>query len=126
MVFTLESDGSLSASQPQDQFARNYNDGIGQGDPNASLYIFRQDDGPEAVESSENGDGTLRVAAVAPRVAVPRPEILAAIDDTALRYGSHRGLRAAGLTVTEWRLLFRSNIEIESAYNVNALSLIHI
>ena len=39
-----------------------------------------------------------------------------------MRYGSHRGLRTAGLTVTDWRLLFRSNIEIESAYNVNARS----
>ena len=33
-----------------------------------------------------------------------------------------QGLRAAGLTVTEWRLLFRANIEIESAYNPNARS----
>lgn len=122
MVFTMESDGSLSASQSQDRFARNYNDGVGQGDPNAPLYIFGQGDEPDAAEEEADGDGTFRVAAVAPRVAVPRPEILAAIDDTAMRYGSHRGLRAAGLTVTEWRLLFRSNIEIESAYNVNARS----
>ncbi|MGB7243513.1 MAG: lytic transglycosylase domain-containing protein [Sulfitobacter sp.] len=104
MIFTMESDGSLVPSQSQDRFARNYNDGIGQGD------------------ASTTEDGSFRVAAVAPRVAVPRPDILAEIDDTALRYGSHRGLRAAGLTVTEWRLLFRSNIEIESAYNVNARS----
>jgi soluble lytic murein transglycosylase-like protein len=122
MIFTMESDGSLTASQSQDRFARNYNDGIGQGDPDTPLAIFGSGDATEKGEALEDGDGTFRVAAVASRVAVPRPEILAAIDDTALRYASHQGLRAAGLTVTEWRLLFRSNIEIESAYNVDALS----
>lgn len=122
MIFTMESDGSLTASQSQDRFARNYNDGIGQGDPDTPLAIFGAEDPTEEGGTLEDGDGTFRVAAVASRVAVPRPEILAAIDGTAMRYGSHRGLRAAGLTVTEWRLLFRSNIEIESAYNVNARS----
>ena len=120
IVFTMESDGSLTASQSQDRFARNYNDGVGQGDPNAPLAIFGSD--PDAGLSGEDHDGTFRVAAVAPRVAVPRPDILAAIDETALRYATHQGLRAAGLTVTEWRLLFRANIEIESAYNPNARS----
>ena len=123
MVFTMETDGSLTPSQPQDHFARNYNDGVGQGDANAPLRIIG--DGDAAANDADGSvaeDGSFRVAAIAPRVAVPRPDILAAIDDTALRYGSHRGLRAAGLTVTEWRLLFRSNIEIESAYNVNARS----
>ena len=122
MVFTMESDGSLTASQSQDRFARNYNDGIGQGDPDASLAIFGSESAAEEEAALDERDGTFRVAAVASRSAVPRPEILAAIDDTAMRYGSHRGLRAASLTVTEWRLLFRSNIEIESAYNVNARS----
>jgi hypothetical protein len=123
MIFTMESDGSLVPSQSQDRFARNYNDGIGQGDANAPLSIFGDGEADETeADASTTEDGSFRVAAVAPRVAVPRPDILAAIDDTALRYGSHRGLRAAGLTVTEWRLLFRSNIEIESAYNVNARS----
>jgi len=71
MVFAMESDGSLSASQPQDRFARNYNDGVGQGDPNAPLYIFGQGDEPDAAQAEADGDGTFRVAAVAPRVAVP-------------------------------------------------------
>lgn len=118
MIFTMESDGSLSQSNSQETFARHYNNGIGQGDPDAPLHIFGEDG---AAESGTN-DGTFRVAAVAPRVAVPRPAILAAIDETALRYASHQGLRAAGLTVTEWRLLYRANIEIESAYNPNARS----
>ncbi|MEP3921106.1 MULTISPECIES: lytic transglycosylase domain-containing protein [Paracoccaceae] len=120
MVFTMESDGSLTESRSQESFSRNYNDGNGQGDPNATLRIFG--DTEDATAPNEPEDGSFRVASVAPRVAVPRPDILAAIDDTAVRYGSHRGLRAAGLTVTEWRLLFRANIEIESAYNVTARS----
>ena len=118
MVFTMESDGSLSPSNSQDTFARNYNDGVGQGDPDAPLHIF----GDSGKAAHEPEDGTFRVAAIAPRIAVPRPDILTAIDETALRYASHQGLRAAGLTVTEWRLLFRANIEIESAYNPNARS----
>ncbi len=118
MVFTMESDGSLSPSNSQDTFARNYNDGVDQGDPDAPLHIF----GDSGKAAHEPEDGTFRVAAVAPRVAVPRPDILAAIDETALRYASHQGLRTSGLSVTEWRLLFRANIEIESAYNVNARS----
>ncbi|MAM24814.1 MAG: transglycosylase [Rhodobacteraceae bacterium] len=118
MVFTMESDGSLSPSNSQDTFARNYNDGVGQGDPDAPLHIF----GDSGKAAHEPEDGTFRVAAVAPRIAVPRPDILTAIDETALRYASHQGLRAAGLTVTEWRLLFRANIEIESAYDPNARS----
>ena len=118
MVFTMESDGSLSPSNSQDRFARNYNDGVGQGHPDAPLHIF----GDSGKPAHEPEDGTFRVAAVAPRIAVPRPDILTAIDETALRYASHQGLRAAGLTVTEWRLLFRANIEIESAYNPNARS----
>lgn len=96
----MGSDGTLSASQPQDLYGRNYNDGIGQGDPNARIYIFRQVDEPETVEDGSEGDGIIRVAAVASRVVVPRPEILAAIDDTEMRYGSHWGLHPAGPKVT--------------------------
>lgn len=118
MIFTMESDGSLSPSSSQDTFARNYNDGIGQGDPDAPLYIF----GDNGATDAEAEEGTFRVAAIAPSVAVPRPEVLTAIDETALRYAGHQGLRTSGLSVTEWRLLFRANIEIESAYNPNARS----
>lgn len=116
MVFTMESDGSLSPSNSQEAFARNYNDGVGQGDPNTPLFIFGDDDNALA------DDGTFRVAAVAPLIVNPHPDILAAIDETALRYASHQGLRASDLTVTEWRLLFRANIEVESAYNPEARS----
>jgi hypothetical protein len=49
-------------------------------------------------------------------------EILQAIETTALRYGSHDALRQAGLSVTDWALFYRANIEVESAYNPRALS----
>ena len=61
-------------------------------------------------------------AAVAPRAVRASPEILHAIETTALRYGSHDALRQAGLSVTDWALFYRANIEVESAYNPRALS----
>ena len=39
-----------------------------------------------------------------------------------MRYASHPALRRSNLTVTEWRMLYQANIEIESAYNPNARS----
>jgi len=114
----MNGDGSLSESTAQDNFTRNYNDGVGQGSASEGLQLF----GQGAAVESQTTDGDFRVSSVAPRAAVPRPEILQAIDATAMRYASHPALRRAGLSVTEWRLLFRANIEIESAYNVGARS----
>ena len=116
MVLVMEGDGSLRASTPQTNFSRNYNDGVGQGSASDELMLF----GGREEEAEE--DGSFRVAAIAPRAVTPRPAILNAIDQTALRYASHPALRRADMTVTEWRLLFQSNIEIESAYNPNARS----
>ena len=117
-MLVMNGDGSLSESTAQDNFARNYNDGVGQGSAAEGLQLFGQD----IAVDSETADGDFRVASVAPTTAVPGPEILQAIDATAMRYASHPALRRAGLSVTEWRLLFRANIEIESAYNVGARS----
>ena len=114
----MNGDGSLSESTAQDNFARNYNDGVGQGSAAEGLQLF----GQGTAVDSETAVGDFRVASVAPTTAVPRPEVLQAIDATAMRYASHPALRRAGLSVTEWRLLFRANIEIESAYNVGARS----
>lgn len=61
-------------------------------------------------------------AAAAPRAVRATPEILHAIETTALRYGSHNAVRGAGLSVTDWALFYRANIEVESAYNPGALS----
>lgn len=119
MVLVMQGDGSLQASTSQSNFSRNYNDGVGQGSATDGLQILGNSG--DAEEASDPEDG-FRVATVAPQRAAPRPEILSAIDDTAMRYASHPGLRRAGLSVTEWRLVFRSNIEIESAYNSSARS----
>lgn len=119
MVLVMNGDGSLSESSSQENFTRNYNDGVGQGSAADGLQLFGQQ--VDEPDQAANADG-FRVATVAPRGAVPRPEILQAIDATAMRYASHPALRRAGLSVTEWRLLFRSNIEIESGYNTNVRS----
>lgn len=115
MVLMMGSDGSLAPSQAQTRFARNYNDGIGQGSTAAGLRIFGHERGSEVDE----GVGT---AAAAPRTPMPGPDILAAIESTGLRYAGHPGLRRADITVTDWLNLFRANIEIESAYNRRAVS----
>lgn len=115
MVLVMESDGSLSPSQSQQSFSRNYNDGIGQGSASDGLRILGETAEPDPVED-------VRIAALAPRAPVPRPDILAAIQEVGLRYASHRGLRAADITVTDWLNLYRANIEIESAYNPRAVS----
>jgi len=115
MVLVMESDGSLTASQAQNSFAKNYNDGVGQGSATGALAIFDEPDNAAATEE-------IRVAAIAPRAPLPRADVLSTIEATALRYGSHPGLRRAGLTVTDWLHLFRANIEIESAYRQSAVS----
>lgn len=115
MVLVMESDGSLTATQSQNSFARNYNDGVGQGTSADALAIL---DAPDDIAATEE----TRIAAIAPRAPLPRPDVLTAIETTALRYGSHPGLRSSGLSVSDWLVLFRANIEIESAYRQNAVS----
>ncbi|MEI4234690.1 lytic transglycosylase domain-containing protein [Roseovarius sp. D22-M7] len=62
----------------------------------------------------------------APTEAIPvlraSPETLHAIETAALRYAGDGALRRAGLSVTDWALLYRANIEVESAYNPSARS----
>lgn len=111
----MEDDGTLTGSTPQTSFTTHYNDGIAQGAASQELQLFGQ---PDETEEDE----PFRVASIAPHVNAPRPEILAGIDETALRYASHPALRRSNLTVTEWRMLYQANIEIESAYNPSARS----
>jgi soluble lytic murein transglycosylase-like protein len=115
MVLVMESDGSLTASQAQNSFARNYNDGVGQGSATDLLAIF---DEPDATAATEE----IRIAATAPRAPLPRADVLSAIETTALRYGSHPGLRRARLPISDWLNLFHANIEVESAYRQSAAS----
>ncbi len=80
-------------------------------EPGDRLFLFskRKVDEPDA-------------DAAVPKDVVADPDILAAIEAAAFRYGGHPGLRRAGLTVTDWAALYRANIEIESAYDPRALS----
>lgn len=52
----------------------------------------------------------------------PKSEVLEAITATGLKYARSPALRESGLRVSDWLALFRANIEIESAYKVNARS----
>ena len=115
MVLVMEGDGSLSPSQSQSSFARNYNDGVGLVSAADGLTILGNIEDVVAPEE-------VRVAAIARPAPLPRTDVLSAIEATALRYGSHPGLRLAGLSVTDWLTLFRANIEIESAYRQSAVS----
>jgi len=115
MVLVMESDGSLTPSRSQNSFARNYNDGVGQGSAADGLAILG-----EAETASE--PDALRFAALARPAPLPRADILSAIEATALRYAGHPGLRRAGLSVTDWLTLYRANIEVESAYRQDAVS----
>lgn len=116
MVLVMNGDGTLTPSASQSSFARNYNDGVGQGTAGQRLNVLGQQ--VNAPSSGDIGTSSARI----PKPVSPIPEVLNAIDKTALRYASHPALRLAGLSVSDWRLLLRSNIEIESAYNRKALS----
>lgn len=113
MVLVMESDGSLTPSQSQDSFARNYNDGIGQGAAADELAILGETD---------LGSDEIQMAAISRPAPLPRAEILTAIEATALRYAGHPGLRRTELSVRDWLTLYRANIEVESAYRQDAIS----
>jgi hypothetical protein len=115
MVLVMESDGSLTPSRSQDSFARHYHDGIAVGPGTRSLAILGPAD-PAGEPDTDPSAGSERSPAL------PNPEVLAAIEATGLRYASHPGLRRATLSVTDWLLLYRANIEVESAYRQEAVS----
>lgn len=113
MVLVMESDGSLTPSRSQNSFARNYNDGVGQGSAADGLAIHGERDAePEDIQ----------LAALSRPAPLPRADVLTAIETTALRYAGHPGLRRANLSVTDWLTLYRANIEVESAYRQDAIS----
>ncbi len=113
MVLVMESDGSLTPSRSQDSFARNYNDGIGQGSAADELAILGETD---------LGQDEIQMAALSRAALLPRADVLTAIEATALRYAGHPGLRRTELSVRDWLTLYRANIEVESAYRQDAIS----
>ena len=64
----------------------------------------------------------MRFAAISRPAPLPRADVLAAIEATALRYAGHPGLRRTDLSVRNWLTLYRANIEVESAYRQDAVS----
>lgn len=78
------------------------------------LFLFAAP--AESVKSTEGNQPAAVSGAAAD------PAILQEIEETALRYGGHAALRRAGLSVSDWSLLYRANIETESGYNPAALS----
>jgi soluble lytic murein transglycosylase-like protein len=80
---------------------------------NGRLFLFAEPRAPDA---------SIATTIPARSAARANPEILNAIETTALRYAGHGALRRAGLSVTDWALLYRANIEVESAYNPAARS----
>jgi len=101
----------LAAQAPQAGFAQSYV--AGRLADTSRLVVF----GTRAEDA-----GRVDAAVEAGFAATPSPEVLAAVQSTAARYGSHAALRQAGLSVTDWLALFQANIEVESAYRVSALS----
>ena len=83
------------------------------------LFLFAA---PQTREDDDTLSPAAAAALIAPRAVRASPEILLAIETTALRYAGHSALRRAGLSVTDWALFYRANIEVESAYNPSALS----
>ena len=113
MVLVMAEDGTLSPSRSQDSFSRTYKDGIGQGAASAGLRILGKVTGNDPAPQIVPGQS---------RTPAPREDIRAGIEEAALRYAGHPGLRSAGITVTDWLNLYRANIEIESAYDPTAVS----
>lgn len=108
-------DGALTPSQPQDRFARTYRDGMRQSGQDDGLAIL-------GTTFSKSGESEAQLAARTRPAPLPKGDVLSAIEATALRYGSHPGLRKAGLSVSDWRVLYRANIEVESGYRQAAVS----
>lgn len=110
MVLVLNhASGSFERQRSTSSFARHFGPG---GVPLLS----------ELPEADLPAEQVMHLAPVrTPRV-IPRPEVLAAIDDVGMRYAGHPSLRAAGMSVTEWLSFFRANIEIESGYRQTAVS----
>ena len=110
LILRFGADGSFGPSQTTRSFAKHYAGGELIAPLREAALV------PDGVEGSRSSGLRARPAPTA------RPEILALIAETSARYAGHEALRAIGISASEWALLFQSNIEIESAYNPNALS----
>lgn len=105
-IFAMAADGQLASVSSDPGFMRQFG-----GETPDRLFLFSSPAGNQAPASE-----------ILPRAVVASPEVLTGIEDTALRYGGHPALRRAGLSVTDWALFYRANIEVESAYDPMAVS----
>lgn len=119
-IFQVSPDGELIdiANGTQSLRAFDSSDAAPDGTQTDRLFLFAR---PQTADT-QAPLAQLAALAPTPRAIRATPEILHAIETTALRYGSHDALRQAGLSVTDWALFYRANIEVESAYNPGALS----
>jgi len=120
-IFSVGADGRLISVSAEQGALRSFtDDDAAQTD---RLFLFAA---PQDADKAPAVPDTAMVAALAaarlPRAIPASPEILLAIENIALRYAGHGGLRRAGLSVTDWTLFYRANIEVESAYNPGAQS----
>jgi soluble lytic murein transglycosylase-like protein len=109
-IFSVGPDGRLISVSQDTSTLRSFPDAQ---EATARLFLF--------VEPREQ-EAPTEAAIPALRAVRASPEILHAIETAALRYAGHGALRRAGLSVTDWALLYRANIEVESAYNPSARS----
>ena len=105
--------GALQASQSQKSFTRTYVDGVG---------LETGAVAPQPSRATVRATKRSRKASTTSPSPLPHPQVLSAIEATALRYAGHAGPRAAKLSATDWIALYRANIEVESAYNPRARS----
>ena len=106
LVLVMRGDGALVAPEEQ------------------GVVLFRPRPDPEP---EDLGGGEVVIDAGLPlplgdAARPPSPEILAGIEATAMRYAGHGALRAAGLSASDWLLLYQANIEVESGYDPQATS----
>ncbi len=117
-IFQVSPDGQLVDTAETTSTLRSSTDARNGPLPDR-LFLFAA---PQSREDNDASRPVPATATVAPRAVRASPEILHAIEATALRYGSHDASRQAGLSVIDWALFYRANIEVESAYNPRALS----
>jgi hypothetical protein len=120
-IFSVSPDGQLISVTAEQSTLRAFRgddetQSVGQTD---RIFLFAA---PQTPADNDPLSPVAAAAIIAPRAVRAPPEILLAIETTALRYAGHSALRRAGLSVTDWALFYRANIEVESAYNPGALS----
>ena len=74
----MRTDGQMETKAPQSGFAQSYIDGIGTNPPELIVFSAPEPEAPPPASAR----------------AIPRPEILEALESTPHRYGGHPTLRA--------------------------------